>query len=199
MAPAVVEPLISRTRWICSSAPAVVQARCSPSCGTTSTSRQFRSSSTFSGRWRRLKTGSGQFRTKRRTVSVAGSSFPPSLAKMLLRRRVEAFSELVFPSTTATPRIPDNFRLQWHAALKGTRFEGRVPKEFRATVAAAIRDAAGLERAQHQLGHSSYSTTEQSYLPPVIEVPDSTAILERFNVRATLEVRYPNDNPTLST
>lgn len=110
-------------------------------------------------------------------------SLPTFVGKMLLRRRVESYSELVFPSSTLTPRIPDNFRLQWHIALKGTRFEGRVPKEFRSTVATAIRDAAGLERAQHQLGHSTYATTEQSYLPRVVQVPDSTAILERFNVR----------------
>ena len=102
---------------------------------------------------------------------------------MLLHRRVESLSELVLPSSTLTPRIPDNFRLQWHMALTGTRFEGRVPKEFRSTVATAIRDAAGLERAQHQLGHSTYATTEQSYLPRVVQVPDSTVILERFNVR----------------
>jgi integrase len=132
------------------------------------------------------KSRDGKWTVQNKTKNGVGRRLflPTFVGKMLLRRRVEAFSELVFPSTTATPRIPDNFRLQWHAALKGTRFEARVPKEFRATVATAIRDAAGLERAQHQLGHSNYSTTEQSYLPPVIEVADSTAILERFNVRA---------------
>ena len=65
-------------------------------------------------------------------------------------------SEFVFPSSTLTPRIPDNSRLQWHIALKGTRFEGRVSKEFRSTVATAFRDAVGFERAQHQLGHSTH-------------------------------------------
>ena len=131
------------------------------------------------------KNREGKWTLQNKTKTGAGRrlSLPSFVGKMLLRRRVEAYSELVFPSSTLTPRIPDNFRVQWHAALKGTRFEGRVPKQFRATVATAIRDMAGLERAQHQLGHSSYSTTEQSYLPPVVLVPDSTAILERFNVR----------------
>lgn len=133
------------------------------------------------------KTREGKWTVQNKTKTGAGRRLllPTFVGKMLLRRRVEAYSELVFPSATLTPRIPDNFRVQWHAALKGTRFEGRVPKEFRATVATAIRDAVGLERAQHQLGHSTYATTEQSYLPRVVEVSDSTAILERFNVRAS--------------
>lgn len=132
------------------------------------------------------KNRDGKWAVQNKTKTGGGSRLflPTFVGKMLLRRRVEAYSELVFPSSTLTPRIPDNFRVQWHAALRGTRFEGRVPKEFRATVATAIRDAVGLERAQHQLGHSTYATTEQSYLPPVVQVPDSTAILERFNVRA---------------
>lgn len=131
------------------------------------------------------KSREGRWTVQNKTKTGGGRRLflPTFVGKMLLRRRVESFSELVFPSSTLTPRIPDNFRLQWHIALKGTRFEGRVPKEFRSTVATAIRDAVGLERAQHQLGHSTYATTEQSYLPRVVQVPDSTAILERFNVR----------------
>jgi integrase len=131
------------------------------------------------------KNREGRWNVQNKTKTGGGRRLflPTFVGKMLLRRRVESYSELVFPSSTLTPRIPDNFRLQWHIALKGTRFEGRVPKEFRSTVATAIRDAAGLERAQHQLGHSTYATTEQSYLPRVVQVPDSTAILEWFNVR----------------
>lgn len=109
---------------------------------------------------------------------------PPFAEAMLLRRRVDSLSPLVFPSSTGTPRIPDNFRTQWHAALRETRFAGRVPKEFRSTVATFIRDHDGIESAQHQLGHVSLVTTEQRYTVPVIDAPDLTAVLEQFNVKA---------------
>lgn len=109
---------------------------------------------------------------------------PPFAVTMLMRRRVQSVSSLVFPSSTGTPRIPDNFRTQWHAALRGTRFEGRVPKEFRSTVATFVRDHDGIEQAQHQLGHASLLTTEQHYAVPVMDAPDLTALLEQFNVKA---------------
>jgi len=110
---------------------------------------------------------------------------PPFAVAMLTRRHVNAdVSHLVFPSSSGTPRIPDNFRTQWHAALSGTRFEGRLPKQFRSTVATFVRDAEGIEAAQHQLGHQSLLTTERSYAVPVIDAPDLTSILEQFNVKA---------------
>lgn len=116
-------------------------------------------------------------RKNRREVRLA---LPLFASEMLLRRRVDATTDLVFPSSVGTPRVPDNFRVQWHAALKGTRFEGRVPKEFRSTVATFLRDEAGIEAAQHQLNHASLTTTEDSYASPVVIAPDMSAVLERF-------------------
>ena len=105
---------------------------------------------------------------------------PRFAQEMLLRRRVEATTSLVFPSSTGTPRIPDNFRTQWHRALQGTRFEGRLPKEFRSTVGTFLRDELGIEAAQRQLDHASYGTTEQHYAARASEAPDVTDVLERF-------------------
>lgn len=105
---------------------------------------------------------------------------PLFATEMLLRRRVEATTGLVFPSSTGTPRIPDNFRVQWHAALAGTRFEGRTPKEFRATVATFLRENSGIESAQLQLGHSSLVTTESFYAKRSVRVDDHSETLERI-------------------
>lgn len=116
-------------------------------------------------------------------------TLPLFVSEMLLRRRVNSTSELVFPSSTGTPRIPDNFRTQWHAALAGTKFQGHTPKEFRSTVATRLRDEIGIERAQHQLGHASLTTTEESYARPVVDVPDSSDQLEAFNVMRSPEAR----------
>ena len=128
----------------------------------------------------------GRWVVQRQTKGKKGRRLrlPDFAVQMLIRRRVQALTKMVFPSSTGTPRIPDNFRVQWHAALKGTRFEGHVPREFRSTVATFVRDGEGIEAAQHQLGHSSLTTTEGHYTSPVVEGPDLTQILEQFNVKA---------------
>lgn len=112
--------------------------------------------------------------TKTRDVKVL--RLPKFTLSMLTRRRVDAKSEIVFPSSSGTRRIPDNFRVQWHAALKGTELDGRLPKEFRSTVATWIRDEQGIEAAQHQLGHSTVTTTERSYADPVKHGPDMSLL-----------------------
>lgn len=129
-----------------------------------------------SGRWRIQRD-----RKNHKDIDVP---LPKFVSQMLLRRRVNSVSTLVFPSSTLTPRIPDNFRLQWHKALEETRFKGRLPKEFRSTVATLIRDEIGIEAAQHQLDHASLTTTEQRYAVPITRVPDHTAVLEQFDVLA---------------
>lgn len=117
----------------------------------------------------RLKGGRG------RTLKL-----PPFAVEMLLRRRVSSLSDLVFPSSTGTLRIPDNFRLQWHAALEGTRFEGFVPKDFRSTVATLIKDATNIDDAKDQLGHRSRAITEKHYAKDSMQGPDVTDVLQRF-------------------
>lgn len=120
----------------------------------------------------------------RKNHKTISTPIPKFTAQMLLRRRVNSLGTLVFPSSKLTPRIPDNFRTQWHAALVGTRFEGRLPKEFRATVATLLRDEVGIEAAQHQLNHAHRSTTEDRYAVPLTVLPDHTAVLEQFDVLA---------------
>ena len=105
---------------------------------------------------------------------------PQFATEMLMRRRLDATTSLVFPSSAGTPRIPDNFRTQWHAALKGTRFEGRLPKEFRSTVATHLREEVGIEAAQRQLDHAHLSTTEVRYAARAAEAPDVSAALQKF-------------------
>lgn len=128
------------------------------------------------GRWR--------IQPHRKNHQVISVPLPRFAHQMLTRRRVDSLSTLVFPSSTLSPRIPDNFRAQWHAALEGTRFEGRLPKEFRSTVATLLRDHAGIEAAQHQLNHASLLTTEQRYAVPLTVLPDHTSVLEQFDVLA---------------
>jgi integrase len=120
----------------------------------------------------------------RKNHKVISVPLPRFAHQMLTKRRVNSVSELVFPSSTLTPRIPDNFRVQWHHALEGTPYHGRLPREFRSTVATLLRDHAGIEAAQHQLNHASLLTTEQRYAVPMTELPDHTAVLEQFDVLA---------------
>lgn len=103
---------------------------------------------------------------------------PSAAVDMLIRRRLDAQSEWVFPSSTGTFRSPNNFRTQWRAALRGTRFEGVTPKSFRKAVATALRDQLGTEAAQDQLGHASIRTTEAHYIASTGEGPDARAILD---------------------
>ncbi len=130
--------------------------------------------------------GHWQIQPHRKNHQVISVPLPRFAHQMLTRRLVNAVEgvDLVFPSSTLTPRIPDNFRTQWHNALRETRFKGRTPKEFRATVATLLRDAAGIEAAQHQLNHASLLTTEQSYAVPVTVLPDHTDVLEAFDILA---------------
>ena len=106
---------------------------------------------------------------------------PPFAVKMLERRRDDAQTDLIFPSSTGTLRAPSNFLLQWHAALAGSRFEGAVPKSFRSTVATLVERNSSADQAKKQLGHSSVSVTNAHYIKPSHAAPDLTAILETFN------------------
>ncbi len=107
---------------------------------------------------------------------------PQFVGDMLRRRRETAYTEYVFPSSVGTLRAPGNFLTQWHDALKGTRFEGAVPKSFRSTVATTIANEHGLEAAQRQLGHAHKTTTEKSYRKRLHRADDVTDTLEKFNV-----------------
>lgn len=119
------------------------------------------------------------------TKSEAGMReipLPKFTVDMLLRRRISAYTEYVFPSSVGTLRAPGNFLVQWHDALRGSRFEGAVPKSFRSTVATWTANHHDLEAAQGLLGHAQKATTEKSYRKRLHRAPDVTDTLEAFNV-----------------
>ncbi|MCU1438876.1 MAG: hypothetical protein JWP66_1963 [Naasia sp.] len=106
---------------------------------------------------------------------------PPFAADMLLRRRVNGHSELVFPSSTGTIRSPHNFRRQWREFRQHHGYPDWVtPKTFRKVVATLIRDSVDLQTASAQLGHSSSTVTAKHYAGRVHEGPDVTAVLEQL-------------------
>lgn len=135
----------------------------------------------------------------RRTVAVdeAGKSFvqdlpktddsgrtlhlPTPVAQMLARR--ERTSEYVFPSTTGTFWHPANFRSRWREALKGTEFEGTVPRSFRKLVATTLQRALGSRAAGDQLGHASERTTEQHYIMPTRQGPATQVLDDLFSLK----------------
>lgn len=110
-------------------------------------------------------------------------TLPPFAAEMLLRRRVAAISEWLFPSGTDTWRSPNNFRTMWRSAIKGTEHEGVSPKAFRKAVATLIDQRLGRRAASDQLGHASEQITadhyiQKSHLGPV----GATDVLQEFFV-----------------
>lgn len=80
---------------------------------------------------------------------------------LLTRRRIDAYSELVFPSSTGTPRWPENIRTQWANAVRGTDLEWMTTRSCRKGVAAYLEAAVDIEAAKEQLGHSSSSHHRQ--------------------------------------
>lgn len=103
-------------------------------------------------------------------------ALPDHLVAMLLRRKTESFTDLVFPSWQGTLRIPDNYRTQWDTALKLANLPPEMPKTWRSTVATILAQS-GVEQAQLQLGHTSLKTTERHYLAESENVIDNRAAL----------------------
>ncbi|MER7445355.1 site-specific integrase [Microbacterium sp. NPDC097977] len=77
-------------------------------------------------------------------------ALPRFVLDALVRRRVNAYCEWVFPSAVGTLRWPENVRQQWNVALRGTGVEWMTPKDCRKAVATIL----GVEAAREQLGHS---------------------------------------------
>ncbi|QKS13910.1 tyrosine-type recombinase/integrase [Curtobacterium sp. Csp1] len=103
----------------------------------------------------------------------------PFAVAMLLRRRSEARTEWVFPSSTGTLRSPNNMRRQWRDFRDHYGYEDWVtPKTFRKTVGKLIRDEVDLETASAALGHSNTKITEDHYTGRVVDGPDIRAHVE---------------------
>lgn len=109
---------------------------------------------------------------------------PKYAADILTRRRVDSYTDLVFPSAVGTLRWPHNLRRNWREALAGTPYAAITPRSLRKAVATRLRDEYGIDVAGEQLGHTSGSTvTRKHYVQPLAVGPDATAALEAFGQR----------------
>ena len=125
----------------------------------------------------------GKLYRQKYTKSAAGMRrlrVPKAAAVMLQARRVDAYNEIVFPSSTGTFRWPHNLRRDWREVVAGTKFDGLTPKAFRKAVATLLRDQMGIGAAKDQLGHSDTKVTERHYAQRVAEAPDATSALGLF-------------------
>ncbi|MFT4124423.1 MAG: site-specific integrase [Microbacteriaceae bacterium] len=113
--------------------------------------------------------------TSRRILTV-----PPFAVDLLVRRRVSAYCEWVFPSAVGTARWPENVRTQWVAALAGSELSWMTPKSCRKAVATLLKATEGVEAARVQLGHGSAQVTEAHYIQRPTERPDVSSALARF-------------------
>lgn len=104
---------------------------------------------------------------------------PESVAGMLLRRRVDARCELIFPSAADTPRWPDSLRRDWRQALKGSPYEGLKPGLYRKTVATHVAERLGLEAARDQLGHSGLANLKY-YVEQSKRGPEAAAVIDEL-------------------
>lgn len=96
--------------------------------------------------------------------SVRDAKLPPSAVDMLLRRRVEAAVDIVFPSSTGTHQWDNNLMRQWSDALDGTDYADTTPTDFRKAVATLLAEEIGSEAAADQLGHYDDTVTKKHYI-----------------------------------
>ncbi|MFD4111639.1 tyrosine-type recombinase/integrase [Streptomyces sp. NPDC058650] len=118
--------------------------------------------------------------TPKSTASKRRLKLPRFAIDMLIRRRLDAYCDIVFPSAAGTFRWPENVRTQWAGAVAGTPVSWTTPKVCRKATAAAIEAVAGAEAAKEQLGHGSVSVTQKHYLAARIDRADQSAALEQF-------------------
>ena len=102
------------------------------------------------------------------TKTKAGSrtiTIPPTLLTLLVRRRVNAQTELVFPSPLLNLRDPRNAARDWSEARERLGFPTVTTHSFRKTVATAL-DRAGLSAREiaDYLGHENPSLTQDVYM-----------------------------------
>ena len=110
--------------------------------------------------------------------SIRALKLPHAAASILTARRVNAYNDIVFPSSVGTVRWPHNLRRMWREALAGTQYSGWTPRDFRKAVATLVRDIMGVEAARDQLGHTNESVTLGHYIQPTHEGPDATKVLD---------------------
>ncbi|UOQ57202.1 site-specific integrase [Leucobacter allii] len=104
---------------------------------------------------------------------------PNSVASMLIRRRVNATCDLVFPSQAGTLRWPDSLRRDWRDALRGSEYEGLKLGLYRKSVATHIADRLGVEAARDQLGHTGLANLKY-YVEPAKRGPEAAAVIDEL-------------------
>lgn len=104
---------------------------------------------------------------------------PESVAGMLLRRRVDATCDLIFPSQVNTPRWPDSLRRDWREALKGSPYEGLKPGLYRKAVATHVAERLGVEAARDQLGHTGLANLKY-YVEQSKRGPQAAAVIDEL-------------------
>lgn len=105
-----------------------------------------------------------QDRTKTK-AGVRTITIPAKLLTLLVDRRVQAETELVFPSVLGNLRDPRNTSRDWAEARTRLGFPGVTTHSFRKTVATAL-DKAGLSAREiaDYLGHENPSLTQDVYM-----------------------------------
>lgn len=138
---------------------------------------------TFSGTIVRLK-GKGLTRQERTKTDSGHRStvIPPSVVETLRRVRAKSVPnelDLVFPNRDGGIWDPHNFNRLWREA-RSEEFAWVSLKTFRKTVATVVAETYGPEAAATQLGHSDDAVTRRHYIDRPTEVPDYSAVLDRF-------------------
>ncbi|MFC7766451.1 tyrosine-type recombinase/integrase [Leucobacter soli] len=118
-----------------------------------------------------------QLHTKNK--QIRDLELPHAVAGMLLRRRIDARSELVFPSEVNTPRWPDAMRREWRQALEGSEFAGLKPGLYRKAVATHVAERLGVEAARDQLGHTGLANLKY-YVEQAKRGPEAAAVIDEL-------------------
>lgn len=113
-------------------------------------------------------------------ASVRRLFVPDFTLDVLRRRKSDSTCKWVFPSSTGTPRWPENVRHQWARALRGSPLEGLAPRACRRAVATFLEEEEDLQAAAGQLGHGSALVTKRFYVRTKIERPDHSNQLNRL-------------------
>ena len=114
-------------------------------------------------------------------TSKRGLMLPTFAVEMLLRRRVDSQSPLVFPSSTGTLRSPNNFRRQLRDFRTANGYEEWfTPKTLRKSVGTLVKAEAGLAAAAEQLGHAGTAVTSKHYVEQSHLGPDVRGVLQQF-------------------
>lgn len=108
---------------------------------------------------------------------------PGYVRDVLLRRRVDASSEYVFPSHTGGLQEAANLARAWRDA-RGEEFRWVTWHTFRKAVGTRVIENGTDRAAMAQLGHSTIVVTESHYVDRAAEAPDNTAILDAFGPSA---------------